>query len=174
MKQIRNSVFETNSSSTHSLSVRGKGYEYEQKEPLKGFFGEFGWGYEEQYRPDEKLSYVLTAIGVMEGLGEFSSEAIDFKRVKERFLNNKYFKWLNEAIKEKTGSEIKFDWLEIEQNYKLDHWYCFGYIDHQSWNDGVPDPLYDMWVDNKKKFKKNMIELIFSYKYAIIIDNDNH
>ena len=58
--QIRNSVFETNSSSSHSISVTGNtklnipdlSYDIECQ------FGEFGWGYEELTHWMEKLSYV--------------------------------------------------------------------------------------------------------------------
>ena len=59
MIQIRNGVFETNSSSTHSIVLADKNVE-------PGLFidfsmGEFGWRFEKLTTPDEKASYLYTA-----------------------------------------------------------------------------------------------------------------
>ena len=63
MKQvIRNNVFETNSSSMHSLSIRGKDNIFCPAYPLDGTFGEFGWGNETYSDYNDRLSYLLTAI----------------------------------------------------------------------------------------------------------------
>ena len=59
MIQIRNGVFETNSSSTHSIVLADKNVE-------PGLFvdfamGEFGWGFDKLATTDEKASYLYTA-----------------------------------------------------------------------------------------------------------------
>lgn len=59
MVQIRNGVFETNSSSTHSIVLADKNVE-------PGLFvdfsmGEFGWSFDKLTTTDEKASYLYTA-----------------------------------------------------------------------------------------------------------------
>ena len=63
MIKIRRSVFETNSSSMHSLSVIGSDMmnSIVSKDGVIGVSGgEFGWGYDELVTPIEKLSYLVT------------------------------------------------------------------------------------------------------------------
>ena len=56
MIQIRNSVFETNSSSTHSIAIPKSVSEYSRYMQFE--FGEFGWGEEEV----DQLDYFYTAL----------------------------------------------------------------------------------------------------------------
>lgn len=166
MKQIRNGVFETNSSSVHALAIRHYETEVLSTVPIQGYFGEYGWEYEKLSTPSDKLSYVLVAIACNVGLTyceDFSDTHIN------KFLSSEKFIWLNEAVKKHTGSEIYFDLTEIHNND-----YPFGYIDHQSIENGIADPLRDFWFEDKKQFKKKMIDLIFNHKYYIIVDNDNN
>ena len=66
MLTIRKNVFETNSSSTHSLviSKRDRSYDYEGLIIADGVlhisFGEYGWGPAILKSPHEKLSYLIT------------------------------------------------------------------------------------------------------------------
>ena len=66
MRQIRNGVFETNSSSTHSVSVRcGKGLQQNWMPVgndgyIHASLDEFGWEIETYRDQDAKLSYLLT------------------------------------------------------------------------------------------------------------------
>lgn len=67
-RQVRRNVFETNSSSMHSLSIAKRGVtEYlhvdECTNKVVTEFGEFGWGYDEYNDPETKLSYLVTMIG---------------------------------------------------------------------------------------------------------------
>lgn len=152
--QIRNSVFETNSSSSHSISVTGNtklnipdlSYDIECQ------FGEFGWGYEELTHWMEKLSYVMTSI-------QYFCEG---ELKPEEFQNTKWFLWLNEMFQEFTGYNIipVFDSSE---------WYKMGYVDHQS-----TDLLSEYFIDDKNVLKFVVKDLIFNSKYEIIIDNDNN
>ncbi len=117
MKQVRHSVFETNSSSTHSISIV-KGVEVYDTLPLfdgpNGNYvsidqGEFGWGYEELTDAGSKAAYLWT----------FAKGGTDSQR-----------KMLKEAILEHTGAdEVQFD--EDSE----------GYIDHQS--SDVAEPVFE-------------------------------
>jgi len=107
MKTIRTSVFETNSSSSHSISIsnspsqaipnfRGQNFE------LTG--GEFGWGPDSYYNWETKANYAAVAI------------------VKNELKLHK--EWLVEILKEKLGCE--------EVIFKIDPDSYSSYIDHQS------------------------------------------
>ena len=70
MFTIREGVFETNSSSTHSIALNPKSYsKYEAKfhdvnseNKIQVRLGRYGWGYEVLYSSDEKLSYIMTML----------------------------------------------------------------------------------------------------------------
>jgi hypothetical protein len=129
---IRQSVFETNSSSMHSLSISENNQILEQpfdkKTTLRGWIeitgGSFGWGYEELNTPEEKLNYIFQEMNVgsrVEVMNQFAQ----------------YFK-------EMSGIELKID-LELLND---------GYIDHQSFgliNDnyyGDFEKMYQFVVSN--------------------------
>lgn len=61
MKTIRNNVFETNSSSTHTIVIPRNQKQKERNNPqvLVATLGEYGWEYETYY---DLLSYIYTAI----------------------------------------------------------------------------------------------------------------
>ena len=66
-RQIRRKVFETNSSSMHSLTVEKLGVtEYLHVDEVENKvivnYGEFGWGYDEYTDPETKLSYLITML----------------------------------------------------------------------------------------------------------------
>jgi len=106
MKTIRTETFETNSSSTHSLTIGG---EVVRPSKLKDtntytiYGGKYGWEYEIYSDPASKISY--TAV-----------EAI--------FTNNETLRdWLVEIIKEM----FEVDNVEFDFSINYD-----SYIDHQS------------------------------------------
>lgn len=61
MKQIRKGVFETNSSSTHSICI-AKDAELTIPKSLHFSFGEFGWECDTLYSISEKASYLYTGL----------------------------------------------------------------------------------------------------------------
>ena len=77
MKQIRRIVFETNSSSTHSVSISSKNSQYYNSAALNAFieednkvhvrFGEFGWEIESYNWAYDKLQYLVTMLVETEG-----------------------------------------------------------------------------------------------------------
>lgn len=157
MKQIRQGVFETNSSSTHSVTIYNAEDKYVYPKYLPAIeFGEYGW--EQNLYPDytDKLSYVITMIGSKHELGGLSDES-----AKEEFLNCLHFLWLQDMVKEVCGVELAVKFL--------DGWNPLGYIDHQS-----EDTLDAFWSDEEDEFKSKMKEFIFNEKYAFETDNDNH
>lgn len=115
-KQIRSSVFETNSSSSHSLTL-GTGNLVATpfspamlragEVPLRP--GEYGWEWRRYYTAREKLGYLLTQ--VTDGKLEVDTEALR--------ESNPFFAQLYDVVKDHTGCR-----LIVEPGQ--------GYIDHQS------------------------------------------
>lgn len=161
MKKIRKGVFETNSSSTHSLSVsKLKKESYTLSFPDTLTFGEFGWGYERLTSPVKKAEYIITLVRY--NLDYKSSE--DYKSV----INSKYMKLVIEAIKEKTGKKV--DIVPCDSPY-----YSIGYIDHQSLNPDIfSKEGIDLFGMKENDFKEAVKEIIFNNSYVIHVDNDNH
>jgi len=164
MKQIRFSVFETNSSSMHSVSI-GKGYDEEtsslnfddDESKVVGHFGEFGWEEEYYNDADTKLSYLLTMIA------EHASTI-------EEFYNSDDFIAVEDVIKDKLncdGITIPEDEYKIS-SYRSGETYLDinGYIDHQSMYSSIFDFLNDYNLD--------LEEFIFNSNVELVTDNDNH
>jgi len=67
---IRKGVFETNSSSVHALVInKGSGWEIpitSTAEKIKVYTGDFGWESETYQASEDKLSYILTGIVIMD------------------------------------------------------------------------------------------------------------
>lgn len=164
-RQVRRNVFETNSSSMHSLSIAKKGVteylhvdEYTNKVITE--FGEFGWGYEEYNDPETKLSYLVTM------LVETHSDCYSL----EELYNTEDFKKINDIvaarcecdgveINEKITQMVSFDGKKYDWNSHE------GYIDHQSVE--AIDTLLE-------RYNCTIEEFIFDKGITLVIDNDNY
>lgn len=150
--QIRHACFETNSSSSHSLTVSNAGRYSPNKMPIiKEYYtadtdqvvypnaivltgGEYGWGYDCFTQPWEKANYLATH------LIHYSD-------------NPEERKMFEEVLIEETGAEnVIFDFSEED-----------GYIDHQSIGDA------------KAVFtsKEELKTFLFNDASELIISNDN-
>jgi hypothetical protein len=141
---VRSNVFETNSSSVHSIVYKNQTLDPSEL-PINpktgniiGHFDEFGctFDYDSQ---DMKLAYLLTYIYYLEGMNE--------ERVKESWC----FRELEEALQEYCGCSG----LEIAD-------YGEPYIDHQS----VPD-----YVDEFIPFNKDSI-LNFIFNGNVVLHSE--
>lgn len=108
-RQIRKSVFETNSSSTHAICITKKKDNYKLPDHIDFEFGEFGWGYDEYNDPETKLSYLVTMIG----------ESHNCYSIEEIYETNDFNK-INDVV----SARCECDGIEIKN--------VDGYIDHQS------------------------------------------
>lgn len=109
MQKIRHGVFETNSSSCHSISISNSG-NYDSISPDKDgvihvYAGEFGWAQDTFSDPISKLSYLLIYI----------RDWVDSQEDKTEFMNK-----LLQVVKDQTHC----DRIEFPTDS--------GYIDHQS------------------------------------------
>lgn len=147
MLQVRNSIFETNSSSTHSLSLRKKEIKELTKEEIKESLncfltkdnyikvdlGEYNWGWDILENPAQKLKYILTK-------GVYSNGPLDYYMCTDEFYKLETF------IK-----DLGYEGIEIDDSNDY-------YIDHQS--------AYNT-------FDEDIIEIITNPNYVIVIGNDN-
>lgn len=165
MKLIRNGVFETNSSSAHSLSfgtskvVRGAGWgmppdetdfsnslyhlsevpSHYQGYSLEESLNDYGWTGYDVDTPQQKLSYLLTALGA------------DIQDVRQHPFYTQLEEWL---------SELGIGFIKAEDC----DGYTDGYIDHQS--HGIVEP-------SLFKTKEDLITYLFNDDLIIHIENDN-
>lgn len=149
MKNIRHGVFETNSSSTHSISINRNTEGLMETLPVSenGEIeiepGEFGWELEEYSDPMYKASYALT-----------------WAKQNEKPENPEYSTMLEKVIKDQTGAK-KVTFVSQGDEGSWDAW---GYIDHQS-NDVCETAFED---------EATLRDFIFRKGSYFETDNDNH
>lgn len=185
MKQIRKNIFETNSSSTHSVAIYGQSnppmYEYTLGayiDPADHYlhmkFGEFGWGYDEYEDDYTKLQYLLTMIAETASNDRFNPK---FTNLEEFYALDDFIllesivcehiegcKGINiiSEITDKTYDDI------LDKDGNMYHSLEFdGYIDHQSCED------YNCLADFLEAWDLSIEEFLFNPHVQLIIDNDN-
>lgn len=159
--KTRYGVFETNSSSTHSLTlsptmenmVKSPVSDYEIK---NGFVeirpSDYGWEVESYSNIHDKASYLY--VDAMTGEDSSNVDPND------DFYRNRNFKlkMIVDAFKEYTGLDVKFKTSSDKYN-------PFGYIDHQS--HGLCNEVFEEGTNG-------VIRFIFSENSYFQTDNDNH
>lgn len=152
MKNIRKGVFETNSSSTHSICV-AKDMDIIIPTHLHLQFGEFGWEYDRLDCTVGKASYLYTGI---QYLGD--------KTVMERYWNN-----LVQTLESKGVEVTREDPIYRESTYG-DTTYTYvdngGYVDHG----GELREFIEDVMSNEDK----LLNYLFSPMSFILTGNDNN
>lgn len=145
-KQIRQGVFETNSSSTHSICI-AKDAKLEIPKELHFEFGEFGWECATLDSLQEKASYLYTGL-----IAENRKEDAD-----------KIFEILRSKGIEVTADEAKY----VESTHTKGYFYYdnAGYVDHSDELKGFHDAI--MADENR------LMNFLFSPLSFIITGNDN-
>lgn len=159
MIQIRRGVFETNSSSTHSISIYShdlmqNNMRIDEDGYIHAEFGEFGWE-EEQYSDQwSRLSYLLTMAMHKEGFYFYYCK--NYEDELATFLKTTSFNKINDAVS--NYCNCKGIWIDKSE----------GYIDHQSHED------YSSLDDFLEEHSTNIAEFVFGNGTIIHTDNDNH
>lgn len=164
MKQIRRSVFETNSSSTHSVSVKcNKGLQpnwmtVSEDGYIHASLGDFGWEIETYAEQPDKLSYLLTMAYMKNPTGEHRwSDEYSEEKDMERFVETHNFQMISEAIARYTNCKgVHLDQIGD------------GYIDHQSHED------YRTTQEFLDEYGLSVIEFVYGRGVKLHTDNDNH
>ena len=123
MFNIRQGVFETNSSSSHSLTlVEGElGHPPFSRDQLRDGvlrieLGEYGWEWRRMYRPLNKASYLLTDMLCREGYA--SNSDMQEGDIRNNAMKNPRAAAVIRVLEEESGCRVQ-----------LTGW---GYVDHQS------------------------------------------
>lgn len=152
--QIRQGIFETNSSSTHAICISNKGNIKIPKEITFSLSYEFGWEWECYNDVDSKAAYLYLAMTYVVN-GSIGQEV-------EEFTNNvnKIRSWLKED-----NINVNFDPVRIifySWGACLDR---PGYLDH-----GDQTSEFVSWV---LKSKQNLYNYLFNTNSCIATGNDN-
>lgn len=125
MKTVRLSVFETNSSSCHTVTIGGSAADTQDGLTLEvRGTGEYGWESGKVYStPEELMDYAMVAFGYVCQSEEFLKERME--EISECFARH----------------GVTVEWFEYEpgldhvcwnENHDFGNRICEGYIDHQS------------------------------------------
>lgn len=174
MKQIRRNVFETNSSSSHSISFSNSKHnlDYTQLVPdndgvIHCHFDEFGWGYygfADTNSAEVKLNYLITQICETNDCPRpWCCEKYETQESADAVMETDDFKMLEEDIihtLKEQGINAKKIVVDSEQE---------GYVDHQSvcairnilpnecgtYSDFVFDKGYDLLITNDNAYSED-------------------
>lgn len=116
-RQIRKSVFETNSSSTHAICITKKKDDYKIVNHIDFEFGEFGWMCKEYSNTYSKASYLITAIF------SFNKNEADEKLARLKNIldsHNITYSIPKPKVKSYTWGRTKHFYYELGYNY-IDH-----------------------------------------------------
>lgn len=149
-RQIRRSVYETNSSSTHAICI-SKNNDYKKRDYIEFETGEFGWEWDTYDTVHSKASYLITAI-----LDGYNKESADEKleSLKELLERNNI---------EYTIPELKVNSYEWDGNVRS-YYSIDGYIDHA----GAASEFVEAVLSDDDTFMRYM----FGDSY-ILTGNDN-
>lgn len=161
MFNIRNEIFETNSSSSHALCMNKNDernyhfYDTDDEDFIIFTMGEYGWYGDDCDSPQEKLNYLLTMVVCSL---QANSEAENSEVTVKEIIESDDFKKIDECIRSNTSySGICFPQDKYDYND--------GYIDHQSMYSHIDDFLNDWNV--------SLEDYLFSDRYFVVIRNDN-
>lgn len=153
IQQVRAQVFETNSSSTHSIALntltpltKSTDYTITKDGAFHIPYYEFGWGYEEINEADLKAAYLYIYIQ-------------DWVRPKSSADADAYLDLFEKVIFTQTkATSFSFD--------PPDKWHGAGYIDHQSVESRDLDYLFAS--------PEPLTNFVFCRNSILTLDNDNH
>ena len=152
-RQIRQGVFETNSSSTHSICIATE-TQYNIPTSIEFGFGEFGWEVDKLTSRREKANYLYTCIAYIESF-EKIKECINFifKTLRKHDVKDIYFESFEYHIGVWNG-ELYSDFAPRD-----------GYVDH---GDEARE-----FVEKVCSDEKLLLDYLFSDDSFILTGNDN-
>ena len=152
-RQIRQGVYETNSSSCHALCI-ATDTEYSFPDKVEFGFGDFGWNFDKLSSRQERANYLYTCLAYVR----------DIDRLKE------YIRFIHMTLK-KNGVETFFEdfklsiygWNSDDVEFYIEP--NDGYVDH---GDNTRT-----FVDAVCSDEKLLLDYLFSDKSYILTGNDN-
>ena len=165
MRAIREKVWETNSSSSHTVTVRGKEmiskYVFGKSDYLPVYLGEYGWNSDPCDEFMSKLEYAMCMV-LMTEYPNFGYWERGFTVNQTVLESLDGYQLLLNAVRTQFP-----DCKEIVIK-KNDGYYPYGYIDHQSCEG------YSSLRDFLEDWNLTAERYLFDYGVVVHIDNDNH
>jgi len=164
MKVIRNQVFETNSSSTHSISIYKWTPTEEKDIPFNTEIVVNGEIPGQTDIKDEmgKLNYIIVLLASIAEKRYPDYYGDNRDKYFDALINSNHFVWLKEIVKEKCNTDIIY---HSDGNYYP--YFETTYDEYRSIED-----VLGFNVDNENEFKINIKEIIFN-KFYVIEDKEN-
>lgn len=180
-KNIRQGIFETNSSSTHVIVVDQENVKYKEalhlstawnddytKEKYVMYLRSYGWGFDWLDHAEAKLSYLMTY--AIQGLYDFTQEQLNesLDKIWAGELSGfgpEYNDLIDlvDFIKEYSANSKDVDGIELRFQYDDE----FPYIDHQSYDGNIEQML------RYNGHGMSMAEFVFNPAVRMRISNDN-
>ena len=166
MKVIRNSIWETNSSSSHTVTVRGKEmiseYVFGESDHLTVQLGEYGWNGDPCDDFMSKLEYAMCMVLMTEypDFGYWDEHNFTVNQTVLESLDG--YQLLLNAVR------TQFPGCKEIVIKKKGGYYPYGYIDHQSYEG------YSSLRDFLEDWNLTAERYLFDYGVVVHIDNDNH
>ena len=153
-RQIRQGVFETNSSSTHAICI-ATDTEYDIPTSIEFSFGDFGWEVDKLTSRKERANYLYTCMAYAEN-NEKMKEYLDFiiKTLHKHGVKDIGFESFEYHVYEYDGK--LFDYIAPSGD---------GYVDHGDVAQG--------FVEKVCSDEKLLLDYLFSDKSFILTGNDN-
>lgn len=151
---IRKSVFETNSSSTHAIAIaKNKVKNYPENLIFK--LGDFAWDEEHYILPEEKASYLYTALAAYYLCGDSIG--------KEKFIEA--VEHINKVLAKK-GVNCTFE--HLDEFYKEDYEVLWKY-------DATIDQVGELviFIEDILHTESRLLRFLFSFDSFILTGNDN-
>lgn len=162
MRKVRHDVFETNSSSTHSITFSSRKAQLEENTlPIDAdgcihvTLGEFGWGQKSYYDQYNKLQYLVTMCAEANGIDVDRYTEKEQKIALGKLMSCDDFMEIFETI----GNYANCTGVYVD--------YSTGYIDHQSCEN------YSSLRDFLSDCGTSIIEFVYG-NTIVHTDNDNH
>ena len=154
-RQIRQSCFETNSSSTHAICIAPSSIQYNIPSSVEFGFGEFGWSFDKLSSRQERANYLYTCLAYVE----------DWNKIKE------YLNFIADTLHRNGVTDITFENFEISiyDEYGTIYSYIrptdYSYVDHG-------DDALD-FVNAVCTNESLLLDYLFSDRSFILTGNDN-
>ena len=148
MRQVRMSVFETNSSSTHSVCITRNRHTEVYPEKLYFRCQNFGWEERKLDTPEDKAAYLYAAM-----LSLYDRDEVEAAK-------NKIFTILGDV-----GVDCEFE--PAEYYGKSTRWCKSAYVDHAC-EDDLP-----RFVESVLKGRGRLLRFLFSGESFVLTGNDN-
>jgi hypothetical protein len=152
-RQIRQSCFETNSSSTHAICIATDTL-YNIPKTVSFGFGDFGWRFDKLTSRQERANYLYTCLGYC-----------NFSELK------KYIEFISNTLYKNGVKDIDFESFKLGIYYWNNKTEIYfepndGYVDHGNET--------KEFVDAVCSNEKMLLDYLFSDKSFILTGNDNY